>query len=210
MSSRRVRSEQVEQTRDTMLRTAERLFAEHGVASVSNRQISEASGQGNNAAVNYHFGTKSDLVREIVRRHAGPMEEIRRGLLERYSGSTELRDWVTCVVRSITDHLDALGHPSWYARFAAQLITEPALRELAAAEIAEAPMFLAVLDALHACLPDLPPEVRHERDDMAHTLILHFCAQRERSGTPRWSATAAALIDAVDGLYRAPSRQSVA
>ncbi|MBB4743453.1 AcrR family transcriptional regulator [Actinoplanes octamycinicus] len=207
MSSRRVRSKQVEQTRDRMLRTAERLFAEHGVASVSNRQISEASGQGNNAAVNYHFGTKSDLVRAIVRRHAGPMEEIRRGLLERYAGSGEVRDWVTCVVRSITDHLEALGSPSWYARFAAQLMTEPTLRELAAAEIAEAPMFLAVLDALHRCLPDLPEAVRRERDDMAHTLIVHFCAQRERAGTVGWSATAAALIDAIDGLYRAPTHQ---
>lgn len=44
---------------------AERLYAEHGVFGMSNRQVSEAAGQGNNAAVGYHFGTKTDLVRAI-------------------------------------------------------------------------------------------------------------------------------------------------
>ena len=34
---------------------------------VSNRQISEAAGQGNNAAACYHFGTRTDLLRAIER-----------------------------------------------------------------------------------------------------------------------------------------------
>ena len=42
----RVRSEQVAATRRRIASTAERLFAEQGVATVSNRQISEAAGQG--------------------------------------------------------------------------------------------------------------------------------------------------------------------
>jgi cytochrome P450 len=51
-----------------ILATTERLFAERGIHAVSNRQISEAAGQGNSAAVGYHFGTKADLVRAIARR----------------------------------------------------------------------------------------------------------------------------------------------
>jgi hypothetical protein len=52
----------------------------------------------------------------------------------------------------------------------------------------------------------LPPEVRLERDDMAHTLIVHFCAQRERTPAPVWPVVADSLIDAVEGLYAAPYR----
>ncbi|MGO4759077.1 TetR family transcriptional regulator, partial [Streptomyces sp. 2MCAF27] len=63
MAGRTARAEQVSATRELILTAAERLFAERGVYAVSNRQVSEAAGQGNNAAVGYHFGTKADLVR---------------------------------------------------------------------------------------------------------------------------------------------------
>ncbi|GAA4959032.1 TetR/AcrR family transcriptional regulator [Actinoplanes utahensis] len=210
MSHVKGRNEQVESTRVRILETAERLFAVHGVASVSNRQVSEAAGQGNNAAVGYHFGGKNELVREIIRRHAEPTDVIRLRLLDQHRDSTRLRDWVTCVVQPITEHLADLGNPSWYARFAAQLMTEPNLRELAAAEVAEAPALQAVFGGLHRRLPGLTGAVQAERDDMAHTLILHFCAQRERTMPPGadaravWEATATSLIDALEGLYCAP------
>ncbi|XVU28268.1 TetR/AcrR family transcriptional regulator [Actinoplanes sp. CA-054009] len=191
-------------TRERLLTVAERLFAEHGVFTISNRQISEAAGQGNTAAVGYHFGSKSDLVRAIVRHHSRPTEEIRAALLTRFDGSTVLRERVACLVLPYTRHLASLGTPSWYGRFAAQLMTEPKLRELAAAEVGEAPTLRAATDALHACLPGLPDRVRRERDDMAHTLIVHFCAQRERSVTPEWPSAASGLIDAIQGLYQAP------
>jgi AcrR family transcriptional regulator len=202
---RRLRVDQVEQTRSGLLDAAERLFAEHGVSNVSNRQISEAAGQGNVTAVSYHFGAKSDLVRAIIARHATPMEQIRKTLIDEYGQSTALRDWVTCTVRPITDHLTALGSPSWYARFAAQVMTEPTLRQLARAEFGADARLHTVHDRLHACLPHLPSSVRRERDSMAHTLIVHFCAEREHTTDPPWPAIAEALISAVEGLYRAPA-----
>jgi AcrR family transcriptional regulator len=54
-------------TRESILRTAERLYAERGIAAVSLRDIAAAAGQKNNGAVHYHFGGKDNLVREIVR-----------------------------------------------------------------------------------------------------------------------------------------------
>ncbi|GLY04427.1 MULTISPECIES: TetR/AcrR family transcriptional regulator [Actinoplanes] len=208
-SGRSVRGEQVELTRTRILDTAERLFAEHGVFSVSNRQISEAAGQGNNTAVGYHFGTKEDLVRAVVRRHATPMEEIRRRLFLGYAESTALRDWVTCIVQPFTDHLASLGTPSWYARFGAQIMTEPKLRDLAAIEMHGAPLLREVTERLHACLPGLSPELLRERDYMVHALVVHYCARREQTLPPGtegdWPATTIAIIDAVEGLYRAPS-----
>src|SRR5438067_4246868 len=109
------RADQVNATRDAILAAAERLFAEHGVVAVSNRQVSEAAGQGNNTAVGYHFGTKADLVRAIVRKHAEPIEQARLRMLTEIGDSTDLRDWVACLVRPTTEHLAAVGSPTWYA-----------------------------------------------------------------------------------------------
>ena len=46
--------------------TAERLFAERGLAGVSLSQIGIAAGQKNNAVVHYDFGSRDSLIREIV------------------------------------------------------------------------------------------------------------------------------------------------
>jgi AcrR family transcriptional regulator len=173
------RSTTPENTRRRILETAERMFAEHGVFSVSNRQISDEAGLGNNTAVSYHFGSKAELVRAIYLRHSEPMELLREEALDRCTGSTDLRDWLACVVRPFTDHLASLGSNSWYARFVAQLMTEPKLRQLDLTDVGQSPLQRTISDELHRCLPRLTPAVRAERDDMARLLIVHMCARRE-------------------------------
>jgi AcrR family transcriptional regulator len=205
------RTARVSATRESILTAAERLFAEHGVSAVSNRQISEAAGQGNNTAVGYHFGTKADLVRAIVRKHAEQVEQVRLRMVTEIGDSTELRDWVACLVRPNTEHLDALGSPTWYARCAAQVMSDPVLREIMVDESLTAlPLQLAV-DGLGRCLPELPAQVRAERDDMARHLIVQVTAERERAlaeGTPThragWHDAATGLIDAITGMLLAP------
>ncbi|MEV1082738.1 TetR family transcriptional regulator [Streptomyces sp. NPDC050211] len=211
MAGRAIRAEQVNATRELILTAAERLFAERGVYAVSNRQVSEAAGQGNNAAVGYHFGTKADLIRAIVRKHDGRIEEIRSRLLAQIGDSTDVRDWVDCLVRPVPEHLAALGSPTWYARFCAQVMTDPALYEIMIEESLGSPTLRQVIDGLRRCLPDLPADVRAERGDMARHLILHVSAERERAlaenvSTPRanWNDAATGLTDAVVGIWLAP------
>jgi AcrR family transcriptional regulator len=198
-------------TRESILTAAERLFAEYGVIAVSNRQISEAAGQGNNTAVGYHFGTKADLVRAIVRKHAQPIEAARLRMITETGDSTDLRDWIACLVRPTTAHLDELGSPTWYARCIAQVMTDPALREIAISESLTAPSLQQAVDGLQRCLPELPAPVRAERDEMARHLILQVSSERERAlaeGSPThrssWHDTATGLIDAITGLLLAP------
>jgi AcrR family transcriptional regulator len=211
MSVRTVREERVSATREAILVTAERLFAEHGVYAVSNRQISEAAGQGNTAAVGYHFGTKADLVRAIVRRRTLPVERLRARMVAQVTGSTDVRDWVACLVRPTTEYLAELGNPTWFARFGAQLMTDPALREIMIEESLASSSLIETLDGLNRCLPALPAEVRVERGDMARQLMVHVSAERERAlaeGTPTpratWHDAATGLIDAIIGLWLAP------
>ncbi|MET7637175.1 TetR family transcriptional regulator [Streptomyces sp. NPDC005438] len=204
------------ETRNQILTVAERLFAEHGVFAVSNRRISEEAGQGNNAAVGYHFGTKADLVRAIVRRHQLPIEEARRRMLAELGDSAEARDWITCLVRPSVEYLGTLDSPTWYSRFVAQVMTDPVMRETVLDEGFSSSVRRAT-DGLNRCLPSLPPAVRLERGEMARHLIVHVLAERERalaSGdpTPRpdWESAAHGLIDAITGLWFAPVTEPTA
>jgi AcrR family transcriptional regulator len=198
-------------TRERILDAAERLFAEHGVHGVSNRQVAEAAGQGNTAVVGYHFGTKTDLVRAIVHRHSAAIEQTREAMVARVEGSGDLRDWLECLVRPTIDHLAALGSPTWYARFGAQVMTDPALREILVDESLGSPVLLRVLEGLQACLPALPPAVRRERGDVGRHLLVHVPAERERAlaeGAPTvratWADTATGLVDVLVGVWLAP------
>ncbi|RCV47581.1 TetR/AcrR family transcriptional regulator [Marinitenerispora sediminis] len=211
MSGRGVRAGRSEETRELILAAAERLFAENGVATVSNRQVSEAAGQGNNFAVGYHFGTKTELVRAIVRKHADHTERLRLRMLAESGDIDDLRGWVACLVRPPIEHLAALGSPTWYARFGAQIMTDPALRSIMVDEALTSAAMQRIVVGINRCRPALPDEVRLERSEMARHLIVHTCAERERSlaegaPTPRssWDDTATGLIDAIVGLWLAP------
>ncbi len=205
------RSDRGSETRDLILVTAERLFAQHGLEAVSNRQVSEAAGQSNNSAVSYHFGTKDDLVLAIVLRHSEPIERRRTELLAEVTGSPDLRDWMSCLVRPITEHLASLGSPSWYARFMAQATTHPSFRERVSNEAVASRTLQQIIEGTFRLVPRLPEEVWQERSYMSRLLIVHMCAERERAlheGTapPRstWESTAAGLVDALVGLWLAP------
>ncbi|POX36847.1 TetR family transcriptional regulator [Streptomyces sp. Ru73] len=209
-AGRTARSGRAEGTREAILTVAERMFAEHGVFAVSNRQISEAAGQGNNAAVGYHFGTKTDLLRAIVRKHAAHIEELRREMPAETGDSLDVRDWVARLVRPSTDHLAELGSPTWFARFATQMMTDPVLREVMTEETFGPPV-QQTLDGLNRCIPDLPLPVRIERGEMARHLLMHMLAERERALTENthttrstWPEYADGLIDAITGIRRAP------
>lgn len=199
-------------TRELILAAAERLFAEHGLYAVSNRQVSEAAGQGNNAAVGYHFGTKTDLVRAIVNKHSRQIEQHRSDLLQQIDGSTDVRDWVRCLVRPSTTHLAELGVPSWYARFNAQVLTDPSLRPMVFSEAAEAsPSLEKLLDGLGTTIDGLPPDLRQARADMGRALLVQMCAERELriaehglEGASSWDEFGTDLIDAIVGLWTAP------
>ncbi|MFI5718844.1 TetR/AcrR family transcriptional regulator [Nocardia sp. NPDC051750] len=211
LSARAIR---VTATRDAILIAAERLFAELGVNAVSNRQVSEAAGQGNNAAVGYHFGTKADLVLAIVRKHQAHTERLCRERVARVraSASPQVRDWVECLVRPVTEHLGSLGHPTWYARFVAQLMADPAYRRPLTDESLSSRALRCVIEGLQVSMGHLPADLRRERNIMASLLIVHSCAERERAlaagetdPAGGWELTATRLVDAITGLYLAPA-----
>jgi AcrR family transcriptional regulator len=91
-------------TREQLLDAAERLFSEEGIDAVSLRDITAAAGA-NVAAVNYHFGSKDNLVREVFARRFAPLNEERLRLLEAFEARSR------CGRASLEQVLFAFVHP---------------------------------------------------------------------------------------------------
>ncbi|KAB7772844.1 TetR family transcriptional regulator, partial [Xanthomonas sp. LMG 12460] len=68
-------------TKDRILSAAEELFAQHGFSGTSLRQVTSQADV-NIAAVNYHFGSKENLVNEVFRRRMDEMTAARMAQLE--------------------------------------------------------------------------------------------------------------------------------
>ena len=113
----------------------------------------------------------------------------------------------------LTDHLAALGNPSWYARFAAQAMADPTYRHVVTKDALTSPELVAAINGINDCLPDLPKRVRSERIVMARNLLMHTCAEHEGElaehgpeARSSWPIAAEGLIDAIVGLWQAPVR----
>ncbi len=89
-------------TRQRILGAAEELFARHGFAGASLRQVT-ASAKVNLAAVNYHFGSKENLIEEVFRRRLDELNARRTELLAQCRERTDL---------GLEDVLDAFVRPA--------------------------------------------------------------------------------------------------
>lgn len=70
------------QTRERFILTAQRLFAERSIDSVSLNEITVAAGQKNRNALQYHFGDRDGLLQAIVDLHSQRVRELRQPLLD--------------------------------------------------------------------------------------------------------------------------------
>ena len=69
-------------TKEQIVLAAEALFAERGIEGVSLRQIGAAAGNGNNSAVQYHFGDRDALVRALYELRLEPLNVRRTELVD--------------------------------------------------------------------------------------------------------------------------------
>lgn len=102
---------------------ARRLFAERGVDGVTVRDIAEAAGQKNHAAVGYHFGSKDALVRKIVIDGARLIDQRRNDwldTLEAAGGPRTVREVVDVLIYAGVD-MAGDGSENGYSRFVVML-----------------------------------------------------------------------------------------
>jgi AcrR family transcriptional regulator len=194
-------------TKEQIVRTAERLFACHGLDGVSLRQIGAASGNGNNSAVQYHFGSKERLVRAIFEFRLPYLSERRRTLIASRRPD-DLRSWLECYVLPILEQGEQDG--SHYLGFISML-HQHARRDLldrVPADLLEpTEMFRDRVGDLLGCVPE---PLRSHRITQALIFSVHATADRERARAHDFvvlpfAVHVADLLDGLVGFLEAPT-----
>jgi len=185
---------------------AERLFAARGYDGVSLRQIGAAAGNANHSAVQYHFGSKDQLVEAIFDYRLPHLDTRRRSLVAEREPD-DLRTWVECYVLPILEQGEQDG--SNYLSFVAML-----------QQSAEAHLFARISedyrasterfrDRMTVLLAHIPEPLRAHRLTQALAFSVHAAADRERSqasGAPvlPFTVHVADLLDGLIGFLDAP------
>jgi AcrR family transcriptional regulator len=160
-----------------LLLAAERLFAEHGLAGVSLRQISIEAGSSNNSAIQYHFGSKDDLLRAIFAYRLSDLTH-RRALLRARAHPDDLRAQVEAHILPLIELAESPD--SSYVSFIEQLQRS-----------GQVDVFLSQSDAMRSqeefisgmqqLLPRIPEPARSMRIQQVQDLSVHLAAERERA-----------------------------
>ena len=189
-----------------LLLAAERLFAEHGLAGISLRQISLEAGSSNNSAIRYHFGSKDDLLRAIFDYRLGDLMQ-RRALLRARADPEDLRAQLEAHILPLIELAESPD--SSYVSFIEQL------QRAGAADV-----FLHQSDAIKSheeftsgmqrLLPHIPQPARSMRIQQAQDLAVHLAAERERAVRRNDAAIPFALfvsgvVDGLAGFLQAPA-----
>ena len=141
---------------------AEHLFAERGFRATSVRRITQAA-ECNVAAVNYHFGGKEQLYREVIRRRLTALRERRIGAIRQAMDRAGEGANLELLLRVFTSSfVEPLLHEStgriWVRLMAWEMVDRQLPREVFEAEIM-APVQAALVAALGRACPGLDARV---------------------------------------------------
>lgn len=201
---------------DIIKAAALKLFAERGIDGVTVRQIAEAAGQKNHAAVGYHFGSKEELVRELIVDGARFIDDQRNAWLDRAEangGPHSVLEVIEILVRSSLNPNPPQGGDA-YNRFVVMLgLTHRALF-MDALEDRWNRGYLRCLNHIRRLKPNLPASLMNQRLLFMGAALGGILAGRERELAdqsrphPMWNAPStlqeiarslAAMIDPPSG-----------
>ena len=172
------------ETKAALLDTAERLFAEHGAFNVTNREITEAAGQRNASAVNYHFGSRDGLLAALFGDRDVPLD-VERGRLAALLGDEPSTDELLRALVTPMEHCLDTRSGRDYLRIIAQFVGRFATWDRDDNPTHE--HLRTLLRRLEARPEHLPAEIRRERVVAMIMLMTASMAERARlieSGAP--------------------------
>jgi AcrR family transcriptional regulator len=205
-------------SQEKLILAAERLFAERGVEGVSLREINQAAGQKNASGLQYHFGTKADLLEAVFSYRVPEIEVSRAAMLERLkqgNGFTDLRQIVNAIVIPFAEMLDGGRDERCYVRFLAQLYSHPSIRK---ADLGSAGYRETFRAAQRLLSEKFPAPIVKQRLAMIIGHVIHALADLEsrvakqgRQMPPaRIELFVSDLLDTVIGALTAPVSPSTA
>ena len=188
-------------TKDRILNAAEVLFAEQGFAGTSLREVTSRADV-NIAAVNYHFGSKENLINEVFRRRMDEMSEARIALLQQ--AMSETPGQIEPILRAFVIPALAVSHDRGggvaFIRVIARAYAEKndGLRAFLSARYGHVLRDFA--KALAACLPDLGKEQLYWRLDFLAGALTYAMAVFGMIKRPNGASEAAHQQRAADEL----------
>lgn len=172
-------------TRARLVSAAEQLFAERGIASVSMNEVQRAAGQKNKSALQYHFGTKEQLLQAILDKHIPGIELRRHQLLDEIeaSGRLEVRELMKALVVPLFEKLDDPDGGRAYVSIYAQVVGSPGASERWSDAMRTNRGSDRLMRLLDRVVPELPTPVRMARYLMVTELLFHGISDFGRLST---------------------------
>lgn len=186
-------------TRELILDAAERLYAERGLDGVSLREITEAAGQRNNAAVHYHFGGRDGLVRALFDHRYAQLESRRAAMLAELDAEGPSED-LHALVRVLVAPFAEEGDSPW-VRFVARLHEDARFNPFAGGEQSYAMGTIPATREVSARIRELLAVPQREIDARFYlvvTMAVHAVADRQAlvaAGVADYVPTADALVE---------------
>ena len=201
---------------DAILIAAERMFADYGLHGVSLRQISEAAGQKNTSAIQYHFGSRDKLVEAVFAMRMSIINPRRQAALDRVraAGQTgNVRALVEVMVWPMAEELRPRGEGNHYVQFLSRASRERKLAiELAPSDLMSA--WRATVDYLREAIRYLPEKIAEARVELASEQTISALAAYEAQdfgATGQLELVVETLIDMIAAGVTAPvSAQTLA
>jgi AcrR family transcriptional regulator len=207
-----------EETKNQIKTAAQMLFARRGVDGVTVQQIVTAAGQRNNAALHYHFGSKEELIRQMVVDGAAVLDRRRREMLdaiEARGGPKSIRDLMLVLMMPVIE----LGDDErWrgYIRFTSNLQASDPRTLRAALNNRWNSGYVACFNHLKQMLP-LPAAIIEQRLSMfaiyANSILsAHEAALKSRNtkNSRLWGhpSTIENMIDTLEAAITCPPSKS--
>jgi AcrR family transcriptional regulator len=163
-------------TTERLILVAERLYADHGLDAVSLRQIAEAAGQKNHAVVQYHFGTKEELLKAIVRYRTEAAQDQRRAALDELEATARQHDVRGLLEAAFVPLVTSQPPGSNYLRFVVAL--QPVVLNDIWVEIGDqhGSTSRRITTYLDEALEHVPPKLRAARITRAFDMMLRAVA----------------------------------
>src|SRR3954453_23244185 len=177
-------------TRSSILDVAEALFAERGLEGVSIRDITRKA-KVNLAAINYHFGSKDDLIVAVFERRVVPLNEARlAGLagVERAAGkrSPKLENILEAFIRpAIPSSAEDAKCGSAFSKLFGRCLSEPSPEEEALLKKQFEPMAERMQTMLKRSLPRLSRSEIFWRMKFTYGALHHWLLTKDKF-RPDW------------------------
>jgi AcrR family transcriptional regulator len=154
--------------RELLLDAAEELLDRHGIDGFSARAVVVAAGMRNTGAVNYHFGSRNDLIRAVLERRRDQIDLVRNSMLDALEATDNItpRNALHAAVRPL---IDLLAEPS--GRRHVRLIQQASIHPTFAAEANMRFATGIARAAIHA-LPLVEPLPSHRQLHRARTMLM--------------------------------------